>query len=1102
MVADQVRLFLDNPILLPDAFAATESVEVIKGDNGNATVLGVLEVRNDINWALYTSETVLELQLIITDELGNDSVIELGDVFLYGPEPGGSLPDVEVPMLVEATVNGGETIVVPDDLEEDEFDFTGTMRLTDVWKGVEGASLTYLHEDGGFLNSLSLDVEVSDLSSGTLTDGTYTATSSAGKYIKSGTYELFGFSVEDKAGNELANFGSSAPAGVQATVEVVNPNEDPAPPELTSPVLVAPISGDVTAGPLSLTFSFSAQDEDSGITFGTITVFHSTDEEVTPVSTFLSPANLVSGDEFMGSYEVTVEIPQGQAAGDYFYQVRLTDGSFQSVTYGKSRPGFDFTIEPLPDGSTEMVTIANSGSTSLDTTPPVLDSITVDFDANLAEGPGVMTVTMMISEPDSALSNFGNFVRFISPSGATDISQSFGLFNQDPETGAYVITINLDKAIETGTYCFAVHLENTDGFESDYGQNYDFLPFPGDFPGTWEISHEGPIDYTPPILTEFTVTPGVVESGTDVTLSVTLRIQDEGTGIQFTNGFQFTNLDLLNGLPGDFNFRQSIFNTQLQDPEIDERGEGTLFDVTYTFDIPLTGDMFGGDFLSFRLNVMDCAGNSRIYESSICNVTGSYPFPYDYVQITTNGNEDPIIWSNGGGDTASALVEEGQTAVTTVRAFDTPGDILTFSISGGADAALFDLNSVTGVLTFKTAPSFASPGDSGADGTYDVTVEVADGNGGLDSQAIAVTVTEIASSNSDPSITSNGGGNTALITLEEGNTAVTTVTATDPDLPEDTLTLSLSGGADVALFGLNAETGALTFLTAPAFDPPGDANGDNVYEVTVQVADAESATDTQNIAVTITETPGNRDPSITSNGGGDTAQINVEQGTTAVTTVTVTDPDLPSDTLTLSISGGADSALFGLNAETGVLAFLATPAFDPPGDANGDNVYEVTVQVADAEGALDTQEISVNLLPDVIDENEYEDYANGSSSPFPSTATTEEKAFDFDYDGDGISNGDEFLAGTDPTNAGDFFWAILSYQGGADAKVIFWPYSPDTHVYALYEVFQGSENNEQTDTGIAAEAYEGDSTMGCFELSVEGGAIETFLTVGAVRTSL
>lgn len=104
---------------------------------------------------------------------------------------------------------------------------------------------------------------------------------------------------------------------------------------------------------------------------------------------------------------------------------------------------------------------------------------------------------------------------------------------------------------------------------------------------------------------------------------------------------------------------------------------------------------------------------------------------------------------------------------------------------------------------------------------------------------------------SAPRITSNGGGATASINVVTGNTAVTTVTATDDDIPAQTLTYSISGGADAAKFSINSSTGVLTFASAPDFGTPTDANTDNVYEVTVRVSDG-IMTDTQAISVTVT----------------------------------------------------------------------------------------------------------------------------------------------------------------------------------------------------------------------------------------------------------
>ncbi len=103
--------------------------------------------------------------------------------------------------------------------------------------------------------------------------------------------------------------------------------------------------------------------------------------------------------------------------------------------------------------------------------------------------------------------------------------------------------------------------------------------------------------------------------------------------------------------------------------------------------------------------------------------------------------------------------------------------------------------------------------------------------------------------------------------VAENGTAVTTVTATDVDGPS--LTYSISGGADAAKFTINASTGVLSFVAAPDYEAPTDADGDNVYDVIVQVSDG-TLTDSQAIAVTVTDVNDNA-PVITSDGGGASA---------------------------------------------------------------------------------------------------------------------------------------------------------------------------------------------------------------------------------------
>ena len=89
-------------------------------------------------------------------------------------------------------------------------------------------------------------------------------------------------------------------------------------------------------------------------------------------------------------------------------------------------------------------------------------------------------------------------------------------------------------------------------------------------------------------------------------------------------------------------------------------------------------------------------------------------------------------------------IAENTTAVTTVTATDADaGAALTYSISGGADAAKFDIDATTGVLAFKTAPDREAPTDSGGNNVYDVQVRASDGTF-TDTQNIAVTVTNLS----------------------------------------------------------------------------------------------------------------------------------------------------------------------------------------------------------------------------------------------------------------------------------------------------------------------------------------------------------------------
>lgn len=125
----------------------------------------------------------------------------------------------------------------------------------------------------------------------------------------------------------------------------------------------------------------------------------------------------------------------------------------------------------------------------------------------------------------------------------------------------------------------------------------------------------------------------------------------------------------------------------------------------------------------------------------------------------------PVITSNGGGDTAIVgYAENGALPVTTVVATDADvGSSVTYSISGGADAALLAINALTGALSFKAAPDFEIPRSQGGSNTYAVTVRATDNTGKFDDQALTINVTDV------PGETVTGGAGNDSIRGGAGN---------------------------------------------------------------------------------------------------------------------------------------------------------------------------------------------------------------------------------------------------------------------------------------------------------------------------------------------
>ena len=281
-------------------------------------------------------------------------------------------------------------------------------------------------------------------------------------------------------------------------------------------------------------------------------------------------------------------------------------------------------------------------------------------------------------------------------------------------------------------------------------------------------------------------------------------------------------------------------------------------------------------------------------------------------------------------------------------ATDGDDDILTYTLTlEEADAGLFAIDWDTGQLRTKGKLDFE--GDAtitiGADRVpgYTVTVRATDPDGMPEAQdhdtmnADIVTVNIIVTDVDEaPDITG-----AAAVEFIEG-TAITSVSydydANDPETAGVDPTFSLAG-ADRGQFALS-DMGALTFKgpDSPDYETPGDANKDNVYEVTVQAKDGVGNIGMKAVKVTVTNM--DEDGTVT------LSQLQPRVGVAITASVT----DLDGDVSGVTWQWSRDSVATGDNFTDIEKATSAT--YKPVGDDEGDvgMFLRATATYTDGEG--------------------------------------------------------------------------------------------------------------------------------------------------------
>ena len=143
----------------------------------------------------------------------------------------------------------------------------------------------------------------------------------------------------------------------------------------------------------------------------------------------------------------------------------------------------------------------------------------------------------------------------------------------------------------------------------------------------------------------------------------------------------------------------------------------------------------------------------------------------------------PII---AGGTREEFNVPENMTAVTSLSVVD--GRTVTWSISGGFDAAEFTIGAESGELMFRAAPDFENPTDAGANNVYVVEVGATDSDTLSDTLLVLVTVTDVVDESTatpEPTIAPTA---TPVPTATPAPTATPTAEPTATSMPEPTAT--------------------------------------------------------------------------------------------------------------------------------------------------------------------------------------------------------------------------------------------------------------------------------------------------------------------------
>ncbi|WP_346190125.1 cadherin domain-containing protein, partial [Rubritalea halochordaticola] len=308
----------------------------------------------------------------------------------------------------------------------------------------------------------------------------------------------------------------------------------------------------------------------------------------------------------------------------------------------------------------------------------------------------------------------------------------------------------------------------------------------------------------------------------------------------------------------------------------------------------------------------------------------------------------------------------------------------------------FAIDSATGAITTAAALDYE------AANSYALTVTATDAGGLTDTATVSIAVTNV---NEAPSVADASG---SVVEGQGAGVVVASVSASDPDAG-DTVGYAVSGGP----FAIDS-SGVITTTAALDYEAA------NSYALTVTATDGGGLTDTATVNVAVTNV--NEAP-VANN-----VSVSVAEDSpagTSVATVTSADPDA-GDSVSYAITAGNDGS-FAINSSTGEITLAGMVDYETTSS------YVLTVTATDGGGLTDTATVTVTVT-DVV----FEDYDSDSLDDnweianFGDTTSTDGTG---DADSDGLTDGEEYLAGSDPNSSdgdADGFHDVLEIKVGTD----------------------------------------------------------------------